>query len=318
MNSYTNHIDEKLKAFANKVVPYPEHKQALETIMRCVETTRQRGEPSSALITGESGTGKSTVSKLAVSLFGEPTIVTTESGSVQTYPAIFHALLGVPTLKSLSSDLLNKLGATDLTGDTSALFNRLVRLLKTSQTKLIVLDEFDKILDKGAVKSQVITCNWLRSLMNETLIPVVIVGVPKCEEIIKANPQTGRRYPYRAEMHLFDYAAVSPKSVLSQTLRSLGNDIKEIGGFDDCVSLSGDHALTAMYLATGGNLNGIRLILNDSFRTALNRNDGSFKLEDMADAFDTLTVDTVIKTHGNPFRMKIDALKKVVSRGNNH
>ncbi len=246
-----NEIQNKLIQFAEVVVSHPEYADALECIFRGVDATKTRGEPASVLLTGEPGTGKSTISKIALSHFGERKIVTSDSGTTEIIPAIYCSLLASATIKSLTTTMLQELGSTNVTGNSSTLFKRLVTLLQTCQTQIIVLDEFDNLLRKGAEKTRSQVCDWVRTLLNDTLIPVVIVGVPSCEEIINAHPQLSRRYPYRHTMSHFTYSALDPASTFSKTLRALSAAIKRIGGFDDCIMLNTDQPLKAMYLATG-------------------------------------------------------------------
>lgn len=307
-------IKDKLVQFAQFVVNHPEYADALSCITRSIEATTTRGEPASALLTGEPGTGKSTACKIALSQFGERRIVTTEAGTTEIVPAFYCSLQAGATTKSLTTSMLQELGSSNVTGNSSALFKRLVTLLQTCQTKLIVLDEFDNLLRKGAEKSREQVCDWVRTLLNETLVPVAIVGIPSCEEIINAHPQLSRRYPYRHQMNHFTYAALDPASVFSKTLRALGGAIKKIGEFEKCISLNTEQPLKAMFLTTGGNMNGIRQILNDAFRLALLRNTGSFELIDLISAADLSVIPTALY-RGNAFRLTDESLTKIISRG---
>lgn len=308
----TTDIKAKLDQFKYFVVIHPEYAEAMECISRSIEATMMRGEPASALVTGEPGTGKSTASKLALSLLGEKRIVTTEAGTTEIVPAFYCSLDAGATIKSLTTTMLQKLGSDNVTGNSSTLFKRLVTLLGTCETRLIVLDEFDNLLSKGAEKSREQVCDWVRTLLNETLVPVAIVGVASCEEIINAHPQLSRRYPYRHRMNHFTYSALDPASVFSKTLRALGGAIKKIGEFDKCISLSTDQSLKAMYLATGGNMNGIRHILYDAFRLALLRDDGSFGIQDLISAADLSVIPTA-HYRNNAFRLTDDSLNKLIS-----
>lgn len=305
-------IQEKLGQFKLFVVSHPEYAEAMDCISRSIDATMTRGEPASTLLTGEPGTGKSTASKIALSLLGEKRIVTTEAGTTEIVPAFYCSLLAGATIKSLTTSMLQELGSDNVTGNSSTLFKRLVTLLETCETKLIVLDEFDNLLRKGAEKSREQVCDWVRTLLNETLVPVAIVGAPSCEEIINAHPQLSRRYPYRHKMNHFTYSALDPASVFSKTLRALGSAIKRIGEFDKCISLSTDLPLKAMYLATGGNMNGIRQILNDAFRLALLRDDGSFGIQDLISATDLSFIPTA-HYRDNAFRLTDNSLNKLIS-----
>ena len=309
-----NDIKNKLVQFAQFVVSHPEYADAVNCITRSVEATMTRGEPASVLLTGEPGTGKSTVCKIALSQFGERQIVSTEAGTTEIVPAFYCSLQAGATTKSLTTSMLQELGSNNVTGNSSTLFKRLVTLLQTCQTKLIVLDEFDNLLRKGAEKSREQVCDWVRTLLNETLVPVAIVGIPSCEEIVNAHPQLSRRYPYRHQMNHFTYSTLDPASVFSKTLRALGGAINKIGGFDKCISLNTEQPLKAMYLATGGNMNGIRQILNDAFRLALLRNKGSFELIDLIGAADLSVIPTALY-QGNSFRLTDEALTKIIAGG---
>ncbi|MCY1279824.1 TniB family NTP-binding protein [Pseudomonas sp. LFM046] len=305
-------ITNKLSQFAECIVSHPEYTQALECIYRSVETTQVRGEPASALIVGEPGTGKSTVCKVAMSRFGDRKTITDEHGTREVVPTFYCSLNAGATIKTLTVSMLQQLGSTNYSGNNSTLFNRLVTLLKTCQTQLIVLDEFDNLLRKGAEKSREQVCDWVRTLLNETLVPVAIVGIPRCEEIINAHPQLSRRYPYRHQMTEFTYSTLDPKSTFSKTLRVLGNALKEIGEFESCMNFCADQHLKAMYLATGGNMNGIRQLLSDALKVALLRGDGCFNDEDLAKAVDLSFIPTA-KCPKNPFRLTTASLDRIIS-----
>ena len=298
--------------FSEVIVSHPEYAEAMECILRGVEATKMRGEPASVLLTGEPGTGKSTVAKMALTHFGEERIVETDTGTTRIIPTIRCSLPAGATIKSLTVSMLQALGSNSENGNISTLFKRLVTLLKTCQTEIIVLDEFDNLLRKGADRTREQVCDWVRTLLNEALIPVVIVGIPTCEEIVNDHPQLSRRYPYRHTMSHFTYSALDPASTFSKTLRALSAAIKRIGGFDDCIMLNTDQPLKAMYLATGGNMNGMRQILNDAFRLALIRNDGTFGLRDLIAAGDLSFIPTAFYQK-NVFRLTDESLNKLIS-----
>lgn len=302
--------ESKLILFNEYIIPHPEYRHALNCIDRSIEATRLRGEPASALIVGNPGTGKSTAGKAAVQARGSRRIVSDESGTKQVVPAFYLPLKSPCTTNTLTIRMLHALDCDDASGNSSALSKRLVKLLDTCETQLIVLDEFDILLEKGAEKSRQQVCEWVRTLLNETLVPIAIVGVNSCEEIINAHPQLSRRYPYRHHMTEFEYSALDPKSVYSKTMRALGNALEEIGKFKDCLSLGTDQPLKAMYLATAGNMNGIRHILYEAMKTALNRDDGTFTKEDLTFGCDVSVVPTAMY-HSNPFRLSSEALNRV-------
>ncbi|EJM74036.1 hypothetical protein [Pseudomonas sp. GM60] len=122
-----NEIQAKLDQFKQFVVIHPEYAEAMDCISRSIEATMMRGEPASALLTGEPGTGKSTASKIALSLLGEKRIITTEAGTTEIVPAFYCSLDAGATIKSLTTTMLQKLGSDNVTGNSSAIFNQMPR-----------------------------------------------------------------------------------------------------------------------------------------------------------------------------------------------
>jgi len=54
-----NSVTATLLTFSKFTVQHPRFKLAIERIMESIETTEEMGEPASAILLGEAGTGKS-------------------------------------------------------------------------------------------------------------------------------------------------------------------------------------------------------------------------------------------------------------------
>jgi Cdc6-like AAA superfamily ATPase len=266
------------------------------------------------LLTGLSGVGKSTVCKYVVQQIGGRKQIESEWGVIETVPAFYCELPAGPTLKSLTIGMLAQLGCAHLSGDATTLLYRLITLLKTCQTQVILLDEFHHLLGKGAEKTKILVCDWVKTLMNRTLIPVVIAGTPECESIVDEHPQLARRYPFRASLRTLEYTSLNTQSDYLKVLKSLGAQIKKIGEFSDSVYLT-DQALAAkIFVASGGNMNSLRQLLHEAFRIALERNTGEFSENDLAASYESQFLEGTLIKFKNPFKLDSHEVRGIISR----
>lgn len=307
-------IENKMTEFSKHIVVHCYYKDALEKIHKSIITTATRREPSSALLTGLSGVGKSTVCKYVVQQIGGRKEVETEWGIIETVPAFYCELPAGPTLKSLTMGMLAQLGCVHLNGDATALLYRLITLLKTCQTQVILLDEFHHLLGKGAEKTKGLVCDWVKTLMNRTLIPVVIAGTPECESIVDEHPQLARRYPFRTNLRPLEYTSLENQSNYLKVLKSLGAQINKIGEFSESIYLT-DQALAAkIFVASGGNMNSLRQLLHEAFRIALERNTGTFSEKDLAASYDSQCLEGALVKFKNPFALDNQEVRGIISR----
>lgn len=303
-----------MKAFSKHVVSHNYYKGAVDSILNCIDTTASRREPASTLLTGPAGVGKTTVCKYVVQKIGAGSLVETEWGTVQTVPAFYCGVPAGVTLKSLSMSMLIELGCTQLSGDGTTLLYRLMTLLHTCQTQVIMLDEFHHLLARGAEKTKVQVCDWIKTLMNETLIPVILVGMPECEAIIDDHPQLARRYPFRAHLQPLAYSFNDARSDYIKTLKSFSFRLKELGHFESGVHLTDQHVANSIYVATSGNMNSIRQLLHEAFKMALARDNGEFSLDDLTNSFGSQKLEGSLIKHGNPFLLDPQDIKQIISR----
>jgi Bacterial TniB protein len=96
-------------------------------------------------------------------------------------------------LKQLGDPLHDK-------GTTTNQTSRLYDLLKDCQVELIFLDEFHHFIDRDSDKVLKNVCDWLKNLILNTKIPIVLFGTPESEKILTIevdNRQLSRRFNYR-------------------------------------------------------------------------------------------------------------------------
>jgi Bacterial TniB protein len=184
-------------SIANQVyASYPLFDQILEDIDRCHDSPNIKGEddPDCLLLTGTTGAGKTTIYKTYAQNYP---IRETEEGDI--VPIIHAVTPSAANIKGLVSVLLKQLG--DPLPDKGSTTNQTIRLydlLEDCQVELIFLDEFHNFKDLDSDKVLKNVCDWLKNLILNTKIPIVLFGKEGSEDILKAdNLHLSRRFNYR-------------------------------------------------------------------------------------------------------------------------
>jgi type II secretory pathway predicted ATPase ExeA len=194
----TNHRTTRERiSIANQVYAgYPLFNQVLEDIDRCHDSPNIKGDddPDCLLLMGSTGAGKTTIYKTYAQNYPSKE---TEEGSV--VPIIYATIPAAATVKGLVEALLKQLGdPLHNKGTTINQTSRLYDLLKACQVELIFLDEFHHFIDRESDKVLKNVCDWLKNLILNTKIPIVLFGLPESEKILTVdNWQLSRRFNYR-------------------------------------------------------------------------------------------------------------------------
>jgi len=166
------------------------------------------------LLKGQSGAGKSSI--IEWFLKRNPMY---EEDKKFVQPVVRASVPPKPDVSSLGQEILNGLG--DPYSDSSTKESRRRRiytLMKNLGVKLLILDEVQHFVDHGGASALEVT-NWFKMLVSETQIPVVLVGLPRSEDLLTRNEQMARRFPMRCYLepfhHRSDYAFHEFRGVLS-------------------------------------------------------------------------------------------------------
>ncbi|MDO3559806.1 TniB family NTP-binding protein [Ralstonia pseudosolanacearum] len=69
----------------------------------------------------------------------------------------------------------------------------MVTLLRNLQTEVLILDEAQHLVDYKR-NTAYETADWIKSLMNESDVTVVLVGLKRTQQLLWANEQLRRRF----------------------------------------------------------------------------------------------------------------------------
>jgi hypothetical protein len=309
-------ISETLKKFKSLTIEHPQFKHAVDAIMDSIESTAEMDDSGSAMLLGQAGTGKSRVCHRLQELLGPARDEEREGGFVHIIPCLYCPVPGNATTHKLSLTMLYKLGFRSNVRDNGILLYSVVTLLKTCETKLVIIDEFQQLAEKGADKTKSIMCDWVKTLLNEAGITCLLAGTPAFEAIVDDNAQLSQRYPHRVRLNNFSYGCTGfgPEPEWPKILGKFTTEMIKLGGLTRYVFLSDSYFALATYVFTRGNMRGLRLLLHAAFRRCLIRGDHELTREDFIRAADDVVFKDRIRPDINPFSVTAADLDKIMKK----
>lgn len=197
-------MGEQLSGFSirNQIIEYPAYQDAFRRIERLHRRAMATGHPGGLLITGLSGTGKSTIKRQYAA--GFPTV---DDGSITLIPVLTVDTPPAPTVKNLAESILIALSdQMSHKGSAEQKTQRIYDFISRCGVTLLLVDEFQHFFEHGRRNEVRRVSDWLKSLINNAGIPVVLLGLPECELVLKLNPQLARRFSARYRLKPFGFA----------------------------------------------------------------------------------------------------------------
>lgn len=189
---------EALRVFTSEYLQFPPFVSAFNEIDRLVQLYRQTGVAQHLLVTGESGTGKTTLCKALAERYPRATLPERD-----VVPVLVVPIPPAATIASVAEAMLARLGdPAPTTGTTSAKTARAARLSRACGVELLMFDEANHIQDRGQSPTQYMVGDWLKGLMDDVQVPTVLLGLPRVEDLLRVNEQLRRRFTRRLQMAL--------------------------------------------------------------------------------------------------------------------
>lgn len=191
------------KAMREVVVRHSKFNEALTLISNVVQIGNSTGAPAGVRIIAPAGSGKTFLFQcLRGNIIGLPLLR-------DKLAVIYASLKESPTVAQIQNELLANFqydaGIVRTRSSTNNEINLiLLRSIKDLGVKLIVLDEFQHIfLQQGKVSITVV--DWVKRLMNQTGVPVVLIGTEILDQLAGIDPQLTTRVPTSIRLGLFRY-----------------------------------------------------------------------------------------------------------------
>ncbi len=304
-------IQLKLTEFKTYAASHPDFDEALELLQESIELTLERGEQSGVVLTGDSGTGKTTVCNTLISMYPPPQLRETEGSVNSIIPTLYCRVPADTTLKHLVSAMLGKLGSNKNVEHRPVLEHRLFTRLRECQTELVFFDELQNLLEKGQEATRDKVCDWINGFCNEFNKPVILVGLPACATIVENNKQLSLRYPLRAELKPLPCSIDSSRSVLRTMLSTLLSEIVSWDYYESVPCLTDPKLEMAIFVATGGNMRAMRFLLQRALKVSLKRADRTLLASDFSTALNRTLLRTRLASV-NPFTLNMQELNDII------
>jgi ABC-type nitrate/sulfonate/bicarbonate transport system ATPase subunit len=313
-----------LKELAACTVWHPALEHAKRLVMKSIATTAERKDPSSVLLTGKSGVGKTRLCKIIERDIGKAYQVDCEEYLKLIRPCVYVEVPSNANIKRMSINILMELSKTIEETETPSreesektrqehlekmslaqVETMIVRRLHTLETRLLILDEFHHVADRGQEITKKAICSWLTELLNKSKITILLSGLEKISTIINSIPELSGRYSYRAVIEELNYCNAAEAPIFLSVLAGLQKEMIRLGNLEKYIHLTDPKLYKAIFLATGGNFRVLSTLLNDSFKISLERGDNTMMIADLIAACNDLYF---IQLHGNPFSMSVKEL----------
>ncbi|QDU92329.1 TniB family NTP-binding protein [Lignipirellula cremea] len=289
---------ERIQRANNLIVLHPRFRDAVELLRRCHESARTASEPACGALLGASGVGKTSVISHYHKLHPA---AETETATCQ--PVLRVTLQPDARPKGIAADLLLALGDPAWSsGTVQTLTNRAVKLLQRCRVELIVFDEFHHLFDMDRAKVMTKAAQWLKVLIVNTSIPIVVCGMPEAEHVLRAE-HTERRFKERLRLHCFTWRTPAGRREFCGMLKRLDQTLP----LAEESQLADPDLAGRFYLACRGVPDYLMTLVRGGVAEALGRRSERIELPDLARVFEAkLAQQRVLAEQPNPFIGQLD------------
>lgn len=306
-------IIEKVRNLEKCYIPHFSIEKVFNKIEECMSLSQVLTEPMNILLIGEAGTGKTTVCNKILKKYERQTL-NKKDRIVTLIPAFYTSIPNPVTIKGVASAMLASLGdPAPNRGSANELTMRIGKLLKECQTKVILLDELQHLLIRDLGKRNDVS-DWLKSIINNFNVPIVVVGMPNCESIIDQDKQLSRRFSDRFELVNLEYIE-NKKCEFKKFLFSLISAYTQIAKLKSYPDFRLKHYCLALYTATGGNPGDLVKLVRRATVLAITKGRNTIGICDFAEIYSCTSFAYSKPIKSNPFECDLKQLNKELLTG---
>lgn len=266
----------EMRRFVDTIlVPHTAFQEGQRRMAQCMDYAKAGAqEPVCMALIGESRTGKSR--GIEVFMRAHPPVRLPEGRRVHV---LYISVPSRPTVKALAELGLFQLGAADWErGTENAKTTRLAYLMRACEVLVLVLDEFHHFYDKSSHKVQHHVADWLKNLVADTKVALVVSGLPSLRSVIDQNEQLAGRFLSPVPMPRFNWLDDDHRE---EWRAILGAFTEGIGTKFDLPALDGDELALRMFCATGGLIGYLTKTLRQAVWDAVDHNRTVITLKDL-------------------------------------
>ncbi|WP_311567878.1 TniB family NTP-binding protein [Photobacterium arenosum] len=284
----------KYQKFVDVYVELPITTMVMSDFDRLRYNRKFGGDQQCMLLTGDTGSGKS----FLIQEYCRRVSQASQNPAV----VLSSRIPSKPTLDSTIIELLKDLGqfgAVHRKGKSKdqSLTESLIKSLKSKNTELIIINEFQELVEfqSGRALSEIAT--RLKYISEEATVPVVLVGMPWAAKIAE-EPQWSSRLLIRRELLYFKLSQ-EPE----QFIRFVKGLLKRMP-FIEAPQLDGKQMILALFSASHGQIRRLKQILNLAVQQALAEEASTVNQHHVASVFGML-----FPSAKNPFLLSAEEIE---------
>lgn len=293
-------IKTKLARFRSAFVASPFLKAVLNELDECRALSKLGGDPECIIVTGDTGAGKTSLINKYLELNAR-----NDSYESTVIPVLSTTLPGEASSVALFQQILTDLGHPYPfeSNNEVQLRKQIKDLARNCRLELIIVDEFQHLMEKKSLTILKKTANSIKSLIVDTKIPIALFGMPYSSVILDSVSQLSSRFERRRKLSPF---RISTKHELENYLTFLSM-FEKLMDLPEPSELTSDNMCSRLYSYSSGNFKKLKNLLNEAYRTALENGERCISLKILAETASQRS--SVITKTNNPFLLPMDKLK---------
>lgn len=256
------------------LVPHTAFDNAVKKLEQAYKYADEAVEPICVAVIGESRTGKSRVLEEMAARYPRK-----RKKNGLYVPILRVTAPSKPTVKGLAELMLQRMGDPKWSSGTeNAKTMRLQKLIHETEMSMIMIDEFQHFQDKGTEKVMHHVADWLKTLVDECKVALVVAGLPACSAVLSQNEQLDGRFLAPAFMPRFDWMNEDHRD---EFVAILGAFHEELSKHFDMPDLTDEDMAFRCYCAAGGLMGYLTKHLRQAVWDAIDQDRRIISLDDL-------------------------------------
>ena len=266
MNALTEIQIEKLRNFSDCIVMHPQIKTIFNDFDELRLNRKFQTDQQCMLLIGDTGVGKShTINHY------KKRVLASQNYSRNTMPVLISR---ISRGKGLDATLIQMLADLELFGSSQIqkrgyktdLTKKLVESLIKAQVELLIINEFQELIEFKSIQERQQIANGLKFISEEAKVPIVLVGMPWAATIAE-EPQWASRLVRKRKLEYFNLK--NDSKYFRQYLMGLAKKMP----FDEPPKLESKNTTMALFAACRGENRALKHLLSEALKLALSCNE---------------------------------------------